>query len=171
MTVTTGPALLDRRLRHFGVSLGHLTEGSAEAWIRTLGLPAAAQACTHRAQFPFPHVAVSVALPTGVSRPVEMAGSAFLEAAAAASAAHASGRSGRAIHYRGWSAISGRVTVGDVLATTEVVRVIARNTHAAPGDTLAAGRGLTPHWMDGELTILAEPGPDGTLIPLPGFAR
>ncbi|WP_433796566.1 hypothetical protein [Actinoplanes sp. CA-252034] len=178
MTVTTGSALLeraqpakDRPLRHFGVSLGHLTEGSAEAWVRSLRLPADAQACTHPAELPFPHVAISVALPAGLALPAEVAGTAFMQAAIAAGSAHAAGRSGRAIHYRGRSTSSGRVTVGEVLSTTDIVRVNARDTPAEADDVLEAGRGLTPHWIAGELTVLAERRPDGLLVPLPGFAR
>lgn len=166
MTVTT---LLEPRLRHFGVSIGHLTEGSADAWIRALGLPASAQACTHRADLPFPHVAVSVALPVGIASPVEMADSAFLGAAIAAGAAHSAGRSGRAVHFRGWSLARGAVTVADLLENTDVVRVFDGSRNASPGTVLDAGRGLTPHWRDGELVVLAEPGPDGMLVPLPGF--
>ncbi|GIE76598.1 hypothetical protein Aph02nite_25480 [Actinoplanes philippinensis] len=171
MTVTTGSALLERTLRHFGVSLGHLTERSAEAWIRALRLPTAAQACTHPAELPFPHVAISVALPAGLALPAEVAGTAFMQAAIAAGSAHAAGRSGRAIHYRGWSAITGDVTVGEIFSQTDIVRVIARDTPADTGDVLAAGRGLTPHWIAGDLTVLAEPRPDGVLVPLPGFTR
>jgi hypothetical protein len=178
MTVSSGPALLvrprplaRRRLRHFGVSLGHLTEGSAEDWIRALGLPDAAQACTHRAEFPFPHVAVSVAVPAGTAPPVEMAGSAFLEAAVAACAAHAAGRSGRALHFRGWSAFSGPVTVADLTARTDVERVTAGAVAARPGDVLDTGRGVTPHWVGGVLTVRTGRRPDGLLVPLAGFAR
>jgi hypothetical protein len=178
MTVTTGSALLHRPrptarrpLRHFGVSLGHLTQSSAEAWIRTLRLPASAQACLHRAELPFPHIAVSVALPGGIAPPVEMTGSAFLEAAVAAGAAHASGRSGRAVHFRGWSRLSGRITVSDLISQTDVVRVTADAVASEPGDVLDTGRGVTPHWVDGELTVLATRRPDGILAPLPGFTR
>jgi hypothetical protein len=175
MSVTTGTAVLDRSLttrplRHFGISLGHLSEGSAEAWIRALGLPAGAQACTHRAELPFPHVAVSVALPAGLALPLEPAGSAFLGASIAAGTAHACGRSGRAVHFRG-SALTGRVTVGDLIKTTDVVRVNDRDTPADPADVLDAGRGLTPQWAAGELLVRAERRPDGLLIPLPGFGR
>ncbi|HWS35669.1 MAG TPA: hypothetical protein VN408_23385 [Actinoplanes sp.] len=166
MTVTARPA---PALRHFGVSIGHLTEGSADSWIRALRLPASAQACTHRADLPFPHVAVSVALPAGVASPVVMAGSAFLEAAVAAGAAHSAGRSGRAVHFRGWSLFRGAVTVGDLLHHTDVVRVTDGSRNARPDVVLDAGRGLTPHWRDGELVVLAESSPDGTLVPLPGF--
>ncbi|BEL05281.1 hypothetical protein Q0Z83_034720 [Actinoplanes sichuanensis] len=176
MTVTTGSALLDHPrptvpLRHFGISLGHLTEGSAEAWIRSLRLPEVAQACTHRAEFPFPHVAVSVALPLGVGLPAETAGSAFLEAAMAAGAAHATGRSGRALHFRGASAFSRPVTVHKILSNTDVVRVTAGTADARPGDVLDCGRGLTPHWVDGELTVRTGRRLDGVLVPLPGFRR
>jgi hypothetical protein len=82
-------------MRFFGVSLGHADEGTAESWIRSLGLPDTAQARTHRALEPVPHVAVSIALPTGTALELPPIDTRYAAAAMQAGVAHAAGRSGR----------------------------------------------------------------------------
>ncbi|MEV0900041.1 hypothetical protein [Actinoplanes sp. NPDC049802] len=166
MSATTA---LRTPLRHYGISLGHLTEQAAELWVRSLGLPDAAQACLHRDDLPFPHVAISVALPAGSSLPLTAVGQAFAEAAGRACAAHASGRSGRAVHFRGSSLPVGLLTVAALRDRTEIVRVTDGDRPAQPDDPLDPGHRLTPHWIDGELTLRTARRPDGVLAPAPRF--
>lgn len=82
-------------MRFFGISLGHGDEEKAESWVRSLGLPATAQARTHRVPEPVPHVAVSIALPTGTALELPPIDARYAAAAMRAGAAHAAGRSGR----------------------------------------------------------------------------
>ncbi|GGN63546.1 hypothetical protein GCM10010112_22880 [Actinoplanes lobatus] len=156
-------------LRHYGLSLGHLTEQAAGLWIRSLGLPDSAQACVHREDLPFPHFTISVALPAGTGLPLITVGAAFAEAAGRACAAHASGRSGRAVHFRGCALAPGLLTVGDLQERTDIVRVTAGDLPAQPDDLLDTTRRPTPHWIDGELTLRTDRRPDGVLVPAPRF--
>ncbi|MEV6350636.1 hypothetical protein [Actinoplanes sp. NPDC051851] len=76
-------------IRYFGISRGHLTEAGAQSWIRSLGLPAAVEAQVHPTLTPFPHYAISLAVPRGLAVEIPPLDPRFADAALRASATRA----------------------------------------------------------------------------------
>lgn len=110
-----------------GLSLGHSTVREADAWlhhlVRGLGLPPdRLVACIHLVLVPRPHAAVSI---DGPVHPTDLPPTDPELAAAAEQAvrAHAGRSAGRAVCYPGVSALTGTLTVADLLAASAIERV------------------------------------------------
>jgi hypothetical protein len=151
--------------RIFGICLGHATEDEAEFWLRSLDLPDTAQACTHPAG-DSPVAAVSIGLPAGTAIELPRLDRRFAGAALRACTAHATGRSGRAVVFRGSRSLTGRCTVAAVLERSEIGRVSAAGQAVAPDDVLDAGAGVAPRWVGGVLTLAVSRRADGVLVPV-----
>jgi hypothetical protein len=144
-----------------GVSLGHHDVAQADRWIQALD-PAPGHACTHLVQQPRPHVAVSIAVAPGAAAPAS--DPAFDVAAAAAAAAH--GVSGRAVRYAGVDRLVGVVTVADVLAVSAIEEIVVVGGGAVdPGDEIATGDFVRPHWVNGVLTLHVTPAAQSRYTP------
>lgn len=153
-------------MRYLGISLGHGSDREAEHWLGTLDLPDGVAVCTHLTRTPYPHVAVSLALPDGVDAALPAAPSELDAAARAAAAAHAARRSGRAVLFRGMATLTGTVTVAEVLARTAIERVVVLGGRdAAPDELLDTRDFVRPQWMDGILTLVTMPAAGGRLVP------
>jgi hypothetical protein len=153
-------------LRYVGISLGHGANREAEHWLHTLGLPAGVEACTHLARAPYPHVAVSLALPSGVDLDLPQVAPELRAPADEAAAAHAARRGGRAVLFAGVESLTGTVTVADLLATSAISRVTVLGGAAPDPATEVVTRDFVrPEWRDGELTLVTSPAPGGRLAP------
>lgn len=153
-------------MRHVGISLRHETDRAAEHWLGSLGLPAGAYACTHLMRAPHPHVAISLALPDGVYRELPDVPAELREAADEAAAAHAGRRSGRAVLFPGVAALTGTVTIAELLDASAIERVTVLGGGVAEPDQQVLTRDFVrPQWMDGLLTLVTSPAPGGRLAP------
>lgn len=153
-------------MTHVGISLGHGADREAEHWLYTLGLPAGVEACTHLARTPYPHVAVSLALPSTVDVDLPEVPPEMRPAADQGAAAHAERRGGRAVLFAGVEALVGTVTVADLLAKSAISRVTVLGGPAPEPDREILTRDFVrPVWMDGELTLVTQPAPRGRLAP------
>ena len=110
---------------------------AAEHWILAQD-PVPAVACTHLRQSPRPHVAVT------------------LDAAAG----------GRAVRFPGVDALTGSLTVAEVLAASAIDRVeILGGAQASPSAVLDTRDHVRPQWHDGELVLTVMPAAGGRLVP------
>jgi hypothetical protein len=153
-------------LRYVGISLGHGADREAEHWLHTLGLPAGVEACTHLARTPYPHVAVSLALPSTVDVNLPEAPPELRPAADQGAAAHAERRGGRAVLFAGVEALVGTVTVADLVTHSAISRVkVLGGAEPDPATEIVTRDFVRPVWMDGELTLVATAAPRGRLAP------
>jgi hypothetical protein len=144
-----------------GISLGHRELRQADGWIAALR-PVPEHACTHLVRDPYPHVAISLAVGPDTVLP-EVAPD-LRPAAAAAAAAH--GRSGRAVRYPGVDRLVGVVTVAEILggADIEEIAVLGGGT-VGPDDEIVTRDFVRPQWVDGVLTLLVQPTAGGRYVP------
>ncbi|MFC0505073.1 hypothetical protein [Micromonospora costi] len=154
-----------------GLSLGHRTVREAEHWLAayvvSLGLPDLV-ACTHLVAAPYPHVALSVAVPAATERLAELPATPpeLRDAADRAAAAHEARRSGRAVRYPGVDRLVGTLTVGEVLAASTIERIVVLGGATAGSDTPLDTRNFVrPEWRDGELVLMTMPHHTGGLAP------
>lgn len=84
--------------RFFGLSLGHTTEDEAERWLRSFGVPVGAEARVHKLERPYPHVAISLAVPAGTRLTLPPVPPRLAPAAARAATVHATGRTAQPGH-------------------------------------------------------------------------
>ncbi|MCW6007721.1 hypothetical protein K1W54_24695 [Micromonospora sp. CPCC 205371] len=160
------PDLRAAVVRYLGVSLGHATDREAEHWLGSLDLPVGVEACTHLTRTPYPHVAISVAVPEGARLALPPVAADLTAASGEAAAAHAAGRSGRAVLFRGVGFLLGTVTVAEVLAHTAIGRVTVLGGGSAEPDRLLVTRDFVrPQWTDGVLALVTMPAIDGQLVP------
>jgi len=75
--------------RIFGLSLGHTTQDEAERWLRSFGVPTGAEARVHQVDTPYPHSAISLAVPAGTRLELPPVPAHLAAAAAQAATAHA----------------------------------------------------------------------------------
>ncbi|MGN9910978.1 hypothetical protein ACTMTJ_25810 [Phytohabitans sp. LJ34] len=153
-------------MRYVGLSLGHGANREAEHWLHSLGLPAGVEACTHLARTPYPHVVVSLALPDGVDAELPQTPDDLSKAAAEAAADHAARRGGRAFLFAGVEALTGTVTVADLLAKSAISRVrVLGGPDPDPATEVVTRDFVRPEWTEGELTLVTSPAPGGRLAP------
>jgi len=176
-----------------GLDVGHVDERRADhdlqGLVRDLPAGMVRAAATHWATAGGrPHVALSVELRAGTptstaalltERLAELAprwsvvlgdevhgDAALRDAAAAARDAHASCRSGRAVHYPGVESLVGTMTAQELLDRSAVDRVRVLTAGEAPPGTRIVTRGhVRPTWADGELVLLTQPATGGALVP------
>jgi hypothetical protein len=148
------------------LSLGHGANREAEHWLYSLGLPAGVEACTHLARAPYPHVVVSLALPSTPDVDLPEVPPDLRAAADEAAAAHAARRGGRAVLFAGVEALVGTVTVADLLASSAIDRVrVLGGAAPDPATEVVTRDFVRPEWTDGELTLVTSPAPGGRLAP------
>lgn len=158
---------------YVGLDAGHGTVAEAEHWLDDvlaatgLDLVEGVVACTHLVRAPWPHVAVSLAVPGAVvpdglpAVPEPLAGAADL-----ARTQHAAGRSGRASHFPGRDGLRGSLTVAEVVAASAIDAVVVLGAPPPRPDTLVETRDFVrPQWMDGRLTLVTAPAMNGRLAP------
>ncbi|WP_377271561.1 hypothetical protein [Peterkaempfera sp. SMS 1(5)a] len=170
-----------------GLDVGAADLRAADAVLQSLaGLPAEALACTQPIHGEHPHVALTVEVPDresaavwallcaaadavpggGASWGYRRHGAApAAEAAGAAAAAHALGR-GRAVRFPGVGALTGTVTVGELLARSAIDRVALLGGGTADSAAQVATRGrVRPERRTGELVLVVEESAHGQLTP------
>ncbi|WP_233512726.1 hypothetical protein [Micromonospora deserti] len=154
-----------------GLSLGHRTVREAEHWlgghVAPLGLPDLV-ACTHLVASPYPHVALSVAVPAATDRLAGLPATPPQLRAAAERAAgeHAARSSGRAVRYPGSDRMVGTLTVAELLAGSAVERVVVLGgPPAGPETPLHTRDFVRPRWQAGELVLVVTPHRSGGVAP------
>jgi hypothetical protein len=160
-----------------GLDLGHANVPEAEHWLAdlpaVLGHPAGLIACTHLVHGPRARVVLTLvadgpidlsALP---ARPPADDHPGPDDAALKAAEDHTARRAGRAVHYPGVDTLTGTVTVADLLARGAIERIVVLGSAESPAaDTLVDTRSFVrPQWMDGRLTLVTMPAPDGRIAP------
>jgi hypothetical protein len=149
-----------------GLSRGDATVAAAEHWIRSLVADRPdVVACTHLVREPVPHVAVSLAVTTPM--PVPATAEEFVAAARTARAEHVGRSAGRAVLYPGMASLVGTVTVSDVLTAgaIERVTVLGGDPNPSPSVEVDTRDFVRPQWMDGRLTLVTLPAPNGRIAP------
>jgi hypothetical protein len=76
-------------------------------------------------------------------------------------------RSGRAVLYPGAAALTGTLTVAELVSRSAIERVQVLGTAESPDPAtrLVTREFVRPHWQDGELVLAAMPAVGGTLVP------
>ncbi|MFD5280831.1 hypothetical protein [Streptomyces rubrogriseus] len=74
---------------------------------------------------------------------------------------------GRAVLFPGAAALTGTLTLGELLARSAVDRVTVLGTpdEPSPDTRLVTRNHVRPHWQDGRLVLAAMPAAGGTLVP------
>lgn len=156
-------------LDFFGLSQGHESTGQAEHWLRELvsllSTPAGTVACTHFVRTPYPHVAISFAVPHSDGAAVPPVEPRFAEAAAQAMAEHVSRHGGRAVLFPGVDRLVGTLTVGELLANSAIERVVVLGGSALEETLIDTRDFVRPEWRSGQLTLVATPAGPGRIAP------
>ncbi|GIF75191.1 hypothetical protein [Asanoa siamensis] len=153
---------------HVGFDRGDSDVRAAEHWFAELlgDQRDRVVACTHLLRVPSPHVAFSVALPSGLSVDLPPTPAELAEAASLAREEHLSGQGGRAFAYPGRDALVGELSVADLLSVSAVDRVTVMGGAPATPDTIVETRDhVRPLWMDGRLTLVTLPHGGGRIAP------
>ncbi|SNT31100.1 hypothetical protein SAMN05421812_104410 [Asanoa hainanensis] len=123
-------------------------------------------ACTHLLRVPSPHVAFSIALPSGVEVDLPPVPDGLAAAADLAREEHLSGQGGRAFAYPGRAALVGELTVAELLSRSAIERVTVMGGAPPKPDTLVHTRDhVRPMWMSGRLTLVTLPHTGGRIAP------
>jgi len=151
-----------------GLDLGHTTTVAAEHWLAQLPPVPGLVACTH---FGGGRVLITLAGPHPAVLPPNATPAAGDPDSPAARAVrqHAEGTGGRAVRYPGVERLVGSLPVAEVLSATAIDRVVVMGLPDRPdarGDTLLDTRAFVrPQWMEGRLTLVTMPTPDGHIAP------
>ncbi|WP_437033899.1 hypothetical protein [Streptomyces sp. enrichment culture] len=130
-----------------------------------LALPEGTWGCTHLVRGDRPRVALSLALP---SEPLLRT---TWERLAAAGRGELSpglpDPAGRAVLYPGAPALTGTLTVAELLARSAIdrVTVLGAPGNPDPGTRVMTRDHVRPQWQRGELVLAATPALGGTLVP------
>ncbi|WP_163506359.1 hypothetical protein [Fodinicola acaciae] len=120
--------------------LGHRTVADAEHWLADRPPVPGEIACTHLVRGDAPHVAVTIA-----DEPVD---------------------GGRAVRFPGVEALTGTLTVADLLEKSAIDQVRVIGGAPATPETLVDTRDFVrPLWMDGVLTLVCTPAAGGRIAP------
>lgn len=158
---------------YIGLDAGHGTVAQAEHWLDEvleaagLDIVDGVIGCTHLVRTPWPHVAVSLAVP-GPVPPIGLPDvpQPLTEAASRAAAEHATGRSGRASHYPGRQRLTGTMSVADIVAGSAIDAVVVLGSPPPAPETVVETRDfIRPQWMEGTLTLVTTPAADGRIAP------
>jgi hypothetical protein len=158
-------------LDFYGLSRGHESTSQAEHWlvelVSLLGTPAGTVACTHFVRTPYPHVAVSLAVPsTCDATRLPTVDPDLKDAAARAMTEHVSRHAGRAVIYPGVDRLVGTLTVADLLERSAIEQIVVLGGPEPAADTLVDTRDFVrPEWRAGRLTLVATPAPGGRIAP------
>ncbi|MEV5434001.1 hypothetical protein [Streptomyces sp. NPDC052701] len=129
-----------------------------------LALPRGAFGCTHLVRTGRPHIALSLALP---DEPLARAARERLTGLGYEVTPGVPDRAGRAVIYPGVTALTGTLTVADLLARSAIdgVTVLGSPREPAPHTPLTTRDHVRPQWRDGRLLLAAVPAAGGTLVP------
>jgi len=125
-----------------------------------LGLPEDAFGCTHLVRGDRPRVVLSFTTASGETARL-LAARGYEVTAGVPDAV------GRAVVYPGASALTGTVTVAELLARSAIDRVTVLGTpgEPAPDQPVATRDHVRPQWQDGELVLTLMPAVGGVLVP------
>ncbi|MFF5480290.1 hypothetical protein ACFY5C_23530 [Streptomyces sp. NPDC012935] len=129
-----------------------------------LALPEGTFGCTHLVRGDRPHVAFSLTLP---SEPLLRTAQERLAAGGHQVSPGSPDAVGRAVLYPGVTALTGTLTIADVLSRSAIDRVTVLGTpgRPAPDTLLMTGDHMRPTWQGTELVLTAMPAVGGTLVP------
>ncbi len=129
-----------------------------------LDLPEGTFGCTHLVRGDRPRVVLSLAVP---SRQLLSTVRERLTARAPEVAPGLPDAMGRAVIYPGVTALTGTLTVADVLDRSAITRVavLGTPTRPSPDTPLMTQDHVRPYWQDGELVLTTMPAVGGTLVP------
>jgi hypothetical protein len=145
-----------------GFDLGHRDTVAAEHWLAAVPDGPGLLACTHFVHGDRPRVVITI---TGIDLTV-FPPPAETEAAGTASENHASGHAGRAVLFPGVRALTGTLSVADLLAISAIDEVRVIGGPPATPDTLIDTRDFVrPQWENGRLVLVATPAPGGLIAP------
>lgn len=129
-----------------------------------LALPEGAFGCTHLVRDERPRVVLSFAVESAadlrsVRRQLTAQGHEVTDGAP--------DECGRAVLYPGVAALTGTVTVAELLSRSAIARVTVLGATQPPAaDTVVVTRDhVRPQWLDGELVLAVQPAVGGTLTP------
>ncbi len=151
-----------------GVDTGAKTLREADhllqAFAAELALPEGVFGCTHLVRDGRPHVALSLA---AESEPVLRTARDRLTEQGYEVVEGAPDEAGRAVLFPGAGALTGTLTLAELLARTAIDRVTVLGTPEAPAPEtrLVTRDHVRPHWQDGRLVLAAMPAAGGTLVP------
>ncbi|MFJ3019721.1 hypothetical protein ACIPH4_02030 [Streptomyces tendae] len=161
MTPSAAPYVL-------GVDTDATTLRQADHLLRTLvaelALPEGVLGCTHLVRDGRPRVALSLA---AEAEPVLRTARDRLTARGYEVRDGAWDETGRAVLYPGAAALTGTLTVAELLARSAIDRVTVLGTphEPAPNTRLVTRDHVRPHWQGGRLVLAAMPAVGGTLVP------
>jgi hypothetical protein len=153
---------------HVGFDRGDTDVRAAEHWlVQRLGEQRdRVVACTPLLRVPGPHVAFSVAVPSGVEVDLPPVPDGLAASAALAREEHLTGQGGRAFAYPGRDACVGVLSVAELLERSAIDRVTVMGGAPATPDTLIETRDhVRPLWMAGQLTLVTLPHTGGRIAP------
>jgi hypothetical protein len=129
-----------------------------------LALPEGTFGCTHLVRGERPRVVCSLTLP---SEPLLRTAQERLTARGYEVSHGSPDAVGRAVIYPGVSALTGTLTVADLLARSAIDRVTVLGTpgRPAPDTRLMTADHVRPQWQNRELVLTAMPAVGGTLVP------
>jgi hypothetical protein len=158
-----------------GLDLGHASTKAAEHWLAKLPPVLGLVACTHLVPGPRARVVITLdcpddavlILPPSTVEDQVADHMADQTAEDRAVAEHTRRRSGRAVIYPGVETLTGQVTVTDLLTRTAISRIhlIGGTGDPLPQTLIDTRSFVRPQWMDGQLTLVATPAPDGRIAP------
>ncbi|MFG3335805.1 hypothetical protein ACGFZZ_27830 [Streptomyces tendae] len=135
-----------------------------QALAAELALPEGVFGCTHLVRDGRPRVALSLAVE---AEPVLRTARDRLTARGYEVRDGAWDETGRAVLYPGAAALTGTLTVAELLARSAIdrVTVLGAPHEPAPDTRLVTRDHVRPHWQDGRLVLAAMPAVGGTLVP------
>jgi hypothetical protein len=135
------------------VALGHPDTVTAEHWLASL-LVTPVLACTHLVRTPSPQVALTLGFDGELP---DLPGS---------SPATLSRSSGRAVLYPGVEALTGTLTVADILTLSIIEHVeVLGSGPASPESLVDTDNFVRPQWRAGSLVLTTTPAAGGLLVP------
>ncbi|WP_030179043.1 hypothetical protein [Streptomyces violaceorubidus] len=161
MTPPTAPYVL-------GIDTGASTLREADHLLQALAaelaLPEDVFGCTHLVRDGRPRVALSL---TAEAEPVLRTARDRLTARGHEVRDGTWDETGRAVLFPGADALTGTLTLAELLARSAIDRVTVLGTREEPDpDTpLVTRNHVRPHWQDGRLVLAAMPAVGGTLVP------
>ncbi|MFI0038094.1 hypothetical protein ACH4NS_21765 [Streptomyces mutabilis] len=138
-----------------------------QALAAELDLPEGVFGCTHLVRDGRPRVALSLAADAAGTEPVLRAARDRLSEQGYEVSAGAPDAVGRAVLYPGAGALTGTLTLAELLTRSAIDRVTVLGAPGEPApDTLLVTRDhVRPQWQDGRLVLAAMPAAGGTLVP------
>ncbi|MFD7402105.1 hypothetical protein ACFV7R_05405 [Streptomyces sp. NPDC059866] len=129
-----------------------------------LALPEGTFGCTHLVRGDRPRVALSFAVE---SQEVLGAACEWLTAKGYEVTDGAPDEAGRAVLYPGSEALTGTLTIAELLSGSAIDRVTVLGTggEAASDTTVVTRDHIRPQWQNGELVLAVMPAAGGTLVP------